>query len=228
MVTTLDFSFVEKREDFLVQICDASLVSLCSLYFCQLCMVIGVYSVILFLYRKSKKNILKSNVGMESNPEIKNTVFKSLSVLISHIRAATYVLVIVAVYFLAWAPFFGFCILNSVNHLGKPPQDLNALPETSHINIKLIKECLKYAIIYGDSCSFHFESSNVKASLLIQTILNSEKIKTKYRLVGVYLSLLNSFANPILYAFWYPVFRTCACQIVNKFKTIIVNCYHRA
>ena len=81
----------------------------------------------------------QDHVLSQADALTKNPVYKSLSVLISHIRAASYVLVIVAVYFVAWAPFFVFGILNSVNNLGKPHKD-------SQINTRLIKECLKYAV----------------------------------------------------------------------------------
>ena len=43
-----------------------------------------------------------------------SSVVKSLSILVSHVRAATYILVIVSMYLATWTPFFAYSVYKSL------------------------------------------------------------------------------------------------------------------
>ena len=59
--------------------------------------------------------------GIEETSE--NQVIKSVFILVSHVRSASYVLVIVTVYLISWTPFFAFCTFTSLDQGHKEPSD---------------------------------------------------------------------------------------------------------
>jgi hypothetical protein len=132
-----------------------------------------------------------------------SSVLKSLTVLVSHVRAATYVLVIVSVYFVTQTPYFVYCVYKSL--ITSQNVIANSNSENSDINLIVLKRCLIDAL---ENKTCYVETKNVlELNSFIQSSFDSEEIKTMLRLLGIYLPLLNSMANPVLYALWYPNFR---------------------
>ena len=138
-----------------------------------------------------------------------SSVTRSVSVLLSHVRAATYVLAIVTVYLLTWTPFILFIIYNSFNLTS---QDHG---EMEDVSVRQIKSCFKSALQDGGCNILSEDITQINQDL--QSILHSFETDTYAHILGPYLTLLNSIANPILYALWYPDFRR---ELQNIFQLL--------
>ena len=147
-----------------------------------------------------------------------SSILRGLNVLVSHVRAATYVLVIVSVYLVTWMPFFIFCIYKSFFSLETVVTIQNV--ETFGENLSQLKKCLTIAL-QDKTCDIEVDYM-LEMDVVIKHIFESEQTKTIFRLLGLYLALLNSLANPVFYAFWYPEFRK---YLMNIFKWIKLNLY---
>ena len=153
-----------------------------------------------------------------------SSVVRSMIVLASHARAATYILVIVFVYFLSQLPFWIYTVHTT---FVMPTHRFQAYG----IDIVSLKNCMKIAL-HNQTCYFETESL-IQIPFLINSIFQSEETKTILRLLGVYLPLLNSIANPVLYAFWYPDFRKyvyktfiwCRLKTVCSIETLLMFIY---
>jgi hypothetical protein len=197
------------------------IVGVCAIYVCLLCIVVFIYSVILIRYRrlKFKLTALKNVVidgkkeKTENMPKKSNNVVKNISIIVYNARSASYVLVIVTVYLIVWTPFFAVCTFKTMDSFFNDNEHEPIL-EMSHVDIKLLKRCLKLVFTDQRGCELNIQNV-IHTNMFIRSIQVSEEMKTIFRLFGVYFSLLNSVANPVLYAFWYPVFRTYVCEIVN-------------
>ena len=195
------------------------IVGICAIYFFLLCLVGFMYSVILFLYRISKKKI--QTTIMDANyqdPTKKRETFVQRSLLavsnmIAHVKSANYVLSIVLLYLISWAPFFIHCIINSLENMKSDSMEPSS--EVLPGNIRLIENCLRVILVDKQKCESTIELDKNEIELLIRNILATKKIKMMNRLLGTYFSLLSCFGNPILYAFWYPAFRASALRILN-------------
>ena len=73
-----------------------------------------------------------------------SSILRGLNVLVSHVRAATYVLVIVTVYLVTWMPFFIFCIHKSFFSNESIVTMKNF--ETFGENLTQLKTCLTFAL----------------------------------------------------------------------------------
>ena len=137
------------------------------------------------------------------------SMLKDISVLASHLRAAKYILILVSTLLLTWTPLlFLDCykmFLHSGEELTKPDDD---------IPMRLLLSCLETVIQNGE-CSMNLKTRDFDRNQLIETlriILHS----MEYSFIGNAVCcgpLLNSTANTILYAFWYPDFRRYLVQI---------------
>ena len=128
---------------------------------------------------------------------------KSLYILVSHVKAATYVLVIVSIYLATWTPFFGYSIYKSLTRmtLDMDESDLGSLS----LNVTLLRSSLADAL---QNKSSQIEVENISnVDDFTKLILQSVEMKIFSNIFCNYLSMLNSLANPILYALWYPDFR---------------------
>ena len=154
------------------------------------------------------------NVVIDGKKEkTENIVVKNISIIVYNARSASYVLVIVTVYLIVWTPFFAVCSFKTMDSFFYENEHEQLL-EMSHVDIKLLKRCLK--LVFTDQLGCELNIKNViHTNMFIRSIQVSEEMKTIFRLFGVYFSMLNSVANPVLYAFWYPVFRKYVCEIVN-------------
>ena len=113
---------------------------------------------LIFSQRVQSENIEKSNgiviiptqscgISTEGKAHFKrrsSSVLRGLHVLVSHIRAATYVLVIVTVYLVTWMPFFIFCIYKSFFSIESVGTMKNF--ETFGENLTQLKTCLAFTL----------------------------------------------------------------------------------
>ena len=136
-----------------------------------------------------------------------SSVTRSVSVLLSPF--ATYVLAIVTVYLLTWTPFILFIIYNSFNLTS---QDHG---EMEDVSVRQIKSCFKSALQDGGCNILSEDITQINQDL--QSILHSFETDTYAHILGPYLTLLNSIANPVLYALWYPDFRR---ELQNIFQLL--------
>jgi len=130
-----------------------------------------------------------------------SSVVKRFSNLVSHARAATYVLVIVSVYLATWTPFFAYCLYKSLTRVYLD----NSVDVELRLNITVLRSCISDAL-QNQSCII--QTNNI-TSLREYTklILQSLEMKVSSNILGNYIPMLNSLANPVLYALWYPDFR---------------------
>ena len=89
--------------------------------------------------------------------------------------------------------------------------------EDSELMIENIKHCLDLVVNQERNCSCQFKDF-VRFQTLVELTFESEKSRMLFRIIGLYLNLLNSIANPILYAFWYPDFRKYFFSLISWFK----------
>jgi len=133
-----------------------------------------------------------------------SSVVKRFSTLVSHARAATYVLVIVSAYLATWTPFFGYCLYKSLTrvYLDK------SVDVELCLNITVLRSCISDAL-QNQSCII--QSNNLTyLREYTKLVLQSVEIKVSSNILGQYIPMLNSLANPVLYALWYPDFRNYA------------------
>ena len=164
---------------------------------------------------KNEVEDVKKEKG-EKGHKRSNSFVKDLSIIVYNARSASYVLVIVTVYLVVWTPFFAVCTFKTLDSFFNANEH-EPLLEMSHVDIKLLKRCLKQIFQDQGGCDLNIKNV-IQTNMYIRSIQVSEEMKTVIRLFGVYFSLLNSVANPVLYAFWYPVFRTYVWEIVNCCK----------
>ena len=75
-----------------------------------------------------------------------SSVVKSLSILLSHVRAATYVLVIVSIYLATWTPFFAFSVYKSLTRMSLPTEIDGYVSDSTALNVTFLKSCLADAL----------------------------------------------------------------------------------
>eukprot|EP00092_Neocalanus_flemingeri_P003706 GFUD01003982.1.p1 GENE.GFUD01003982.1~~GFUD01003982.1.p1 ORF type:complete len:454 (+),score=45.61 GFUD01003982.1:460-1821(+) len=145
-----------------------------------------------------------------------SSVMKSLRIVGSHVRAATYILVLVSTVILCWAPFFTFCLYESITHLEENDitrQNWEDFSNSSYADTASIWTCWDLALQNKD-CHMEMPEENVdEIKERIRMIFHLYQASNIHSLLGGYLALLNSMANPLLYAFWYPEFRKYLLQI---------------
>ena len=132
-----------------------------------------------------------------------SSVLKSLTTLASHVRAVKYILVLVFVLLLTWTPWFSYVLYENIAHLTE--EDLEK-PD-SVVNTSKIFECLN-KVLQDKSCNMTIQVGNENYPQdIIKKILHLDEANIMSILLSMFLSSVNSLANPVLYAFWYPDFR---------------------
>ena len=136
-------------------------------------------------YRKEAKEPRKSS-----------SVVKGLNILVSHIRAVKYVLAIVNVCFLTSGPLFAYIV-----HRGYTPSPPLSIPQhnlgDSELLIKNIKRCLDLIMNHKSECDYVYKDL-IQYQNLVELTFDSEKSRMIFRIIALYLGMLNSTANPIL------------------------------
>ena len=78
----------------------------------------------------------------------------------------------------------------------------------------LLKSCLADAL-QDQSC--YIQEENVTAvEDFTKIILQSVEVKIISNILGNYLTIVNSMANPVLYGLWYPEFRKYVLLIPHR------------
>ena len=155
---------------------------------------------------KNNKTIFADEKVEKSVQRRTSSVVKRFSILVSHARAVIYVLVIVSVYLATWTPFFVFCLYKSITKLY-----VEADAEKNDLDVNLLKNCLEDAL-QNQNTTIQIKNT-AKLEEFTRLIFQSLEMKIFSNTLGNYVPLLNSLANPILYALWYPNFRSYACLI---------------
>ena len=88
--------------------------------------------------------------------------------------------------------------------------------ETFGENLTQLKTCLAFAL-QEQTCEMEVNEM-IELDVIIKHIFEPEQTKTIIRMLGLYLALMNSLANPVLYAFWYPEFRKYFLNVLNWFR----------
>ena len=92
--------------------------------------------------------------------------------------------------------------------------------ETFDVNITVLKNCFIVAL-QDQTCDMEVKDI-LNIDEVIKITFESEETRTMFRILGIYLSMLNSVANPVLYAFWYPDFRKYMMKILGWCQMKIV------
>ena len=167
---------------------------------------------------KTMKNIENGEQIKDSNHVFKkrkrrsSSVVRGMSVLVSHIRAAKYVLVHVVVLLLTWGPLGGWLMYVNISHM------INPYTMKRSGNPTMIWKCLNIALS-GEKCTVdvgNFPPEEVFERVRFIAHLIEEQA-AGYILAG-FLNWLNSMINPILYAFMYVDFRKYLLMIPDLFK----------
>ena len=151
-----------------------------------------------------------------------STVLKKIVVLTSHVRAATYILLIVILYFVTHMPLIAFSLFDtfaSSAHENFAKQPVGNLSHSVHVNVTGLKACLN-AALQNEDCFLELENDDVLRQY-VKSIFHSVETLNIFYLLAFPITILNAVANPVLYAFWYPDFRKYALQILlwcNKKK----------
>ena len=131
-----------------------------------------------------------------------SSVLKSLTALSSHVRAAKYILVLVFVLLLTWTPWFSYVLYENIAHLSEEDSEI---PESA-VNTSIIFECLN-KVLQDKPCNVTVQVGNENApQVIIKKILHLDEANIMSILLSMFLSSVNSLANPVLYGFWYSEF----------------------
>ena len=142
-----------------------------------------------------------------------SSVVRRFSNLVSHARAATYVLVIVSVYLATWTPFFAYCLYKSLTRV---LLDRKINTEV-FLKISVLRSCIADCL-QNHSCII--QTNNISHLREYTTlILQSVEMKIFSNIFANFVAVLNSIANPVLYALWYPDFRNYALLVPHWIST---------
>ena len=145
-----------------------------------------------------------------------SSVVKRMGVLVSHAKAAKYIIILVVALMVSWTPYFIYSSYEAITHIVKA--DLIQLNST--VNVAEISACFN-DILNSKNCNITLEIENEHEEIVqekIRYICHTDEVKFFEFLLGVFMSLLNSMLNPVLYALWYADFRTYMFKIPEWFK----------
>jgi len=156
-----------------------------------------------------KQEIIDETIKRRSS-----SVVKRFSNLVSHARAATYVLVTVSVYLATWTPVYAYCLYKGFTRVFLE-RDVDVF-----LNIVLLRSCIADAL-QEQSCTIQTHNT-LHLMEFTKLILQSVEMKIFSNILGNYVAMLGSLANPVIYALWYPDFRNYALLvpqwIIRTFK----------
>lgn len=140
-----------------------------------------------------------------------SSVVKKMAVLVSQTRAATYILVLVAVYFITWAPVYVYMVYDPISHMILEDFKQTNLT-TDHSS--LIFSCLD-AVLQQKDCHVELDVDSEEMARNMFHLLQASNIGY---IIGYFLTFFHTMANPILYAFLYSDFRNYLLQIPGWFQ----------
>ena len=171
----------------------------------------------------SKRQISESQIPVEENNQIQtlqirshnqdirislnrlkqhsSSVVKSFITLTSHVRAAKYILILVLVLLVTWTPWFSYVIIEFIKH--SSDEQINIRDQNNTRIVKCVNNVFK-----AQPCTLPVPSQYLEEiKEMIKRIVHLDEANSMTIVLSVFLSSLNSLANPILYAHWYPDFR---------------------
>ena len=165
-----------------------------------------------------KLNLISLQIVKQTIQEKEDPVrwWKVFTVLVSHVKAASYVLVIVSIYLASWTPFFAYSVYKSLTKIGLPTEIDGHVSDSTALNVTFLKSCIAGAL-QEKRTSIEAENST-EVNNFTKIILQSVEMKILSNIFGNYVSMLNSLANPVLYALWYPDFRKYALLVPHWIK----------
>ena len=134
------------------------------------------FSVILVQYQRLKKKLigLKNEVedvkkeNCEKGHKRSNSFVKDLSIIVNDARSASYVLVIVTVYLVVWTPFFAVSTFKTLDSFFNANEH-EPLLEMSHVDIRLLKRCLKQIFQDQGGCELNIKKC-IQTNMYIRSI----------------------------------------------------------
>ena len=121
--------------------------------------------------------------------------------LTSHVRAAKYILLLVLTLIITWTPWFSYQIKEFAIHYSDEQKNLLDLNNT------MIMDCVNN-VFKEKACTLCVPPDYLEdIKERIRLIVHLDEANSMAVVLSVFLSSLNSLANPILYALWYPDFR---------------------
>ena len=168
---------------------------------------------------KSLESVYKtyfSEMSIRQKKRCSSSVLKSLNVLVSQVRAATYILVLVTTLIVTWAPINLYFLYDGISHMAQ--QD--SVQPNSDVNMTLILTCLN-AAFQNKECNMSIDIENYDGFNITETIRKVSHFQEAAILgyLGGYSILINSLFNPVVYAFWYPDFRNYLVLIPHWWKS---------
>ena len=158
-----------------------------------------------------------SEVSIRQRKRRSSSVLKSLRVLTSHVRAATYILVLVTTLFITWGPSVVYYLYESISNMA---QKDNVQPN-SDVNMTMILTCLNI-VLQNEECNMNMQIENhpgYDISETIRNILHLKEATILGELLGWYSVLIYAMVNPVIYAFWYSDFRNYLVRIPHWLKS---------
>ena len=141
---------------------------------------------------------------------------KKISFLVSHLKAAVYIILLVVTVIVTFVPVNLYTLYESIAILLN-----NELLETyENVNGTMAYKCLN-EILQNKVCDSDIEIDHNNQDgwkEIIRRIFHVEESILIDFIIGDCLALLNSMLNPVFYAFWYPDFRNYLAQISAWFK----------
>ena len=169
---------------------------------------------------KSLESVYKtyfSEISIRQRKRRSSSVLNSLNVLVSHVRAATYILVLVTTLIVTWAPSSIYFLYEGISHLAQE----DPVQPNSDVNMTIILTCLNTAF-QNKECNMSMNIENYNRFDITETIrkvFHLQEAAILGDLLRGILVLINSMFNPVIYAFWYPDFRNYLVQIPHWWKS---------
>ena len=149
--------------------------------------------------------------GSQDKKRRNSSVAKKISFLVSHLKAAVYIILLVLTVIVTFMPATLYTMYESVALLVN--KDL--LEINDNINGTMVYKCLN-EILQDKVCDSDIEIDNDNQDEwreISQRIFHVEESILIDFIIGDCLALFNSMLNPVFYAFWYPDFRKYLAQI---------------
>merc|ERR1712013_831392 len=134
---------------------------------------------------------------------------KSVKVLVSQVRTARYILVIVLSFLSTWLPVIFFVSYEVLMQLTNKDPVL----EDTAVNTTIIHQCLAQSL-QNQNCNLEVDFDRNQAAAGVRKMFHLEQVMIIEFLLANFWSHFHSFLNPFLY----PDFRNYVAQIPDWFK----------
>ena len=149
----------------------------------------------------SYQNCEDFRVSLRDRKRHSSSVLRNIKTLTSYTRAAKYILILVLVLLISWTPWFSYILSKTI---------LDQTENSSYsesMNHTLILNCVN-SVMQERPCFLEIEAENLQdVERNVKKIIDLDQDNSITIVLGVFLSTMNSLANPVLYAIWYPEFR---------------------